>query len=124
MKFSIMRVLVAMIYLSFMFLNFYKSENFDNSIMIEFLIQSLVLFTLIFNPEFVLPKQFTPLNQLNTFGKVWRIFFAGMAVFWGCLLTFGVLTKIVTNEVSTGDLLAGSIFMLIGYAGFMMLRTK
>lgn len=125
MKFSIIRILVALIYILFMFVAFYKNGNQLNvGVMIPFVLTSLSILATIFNPHFILPKQFTPLSELSVASKIWRIFFASMAIFWGGIIVFGVVTKTILGEVTAGQLLMGSIFGLVGYSGFMMLRAK
>lgn len=88
------------------------------------ILNSIFICLMIINSNFLLPKQFTPLHKLNAIQKIWRIMIAIMAIFWGVLITFGMLTNIALGKATIAQSIAGSIFAFVAYAGVKILTTK
>lgn len=122
MKFNAIRIFVALIYISFMVVVFFKHEvNADNVFAILLCLSGLLM---IFNPNLILPRQFISLSELGAMGKTWRIFMAVMAIFWGVLIAGGAFIKMLTTDITAGQILMGNIFGFVAYCGFKMLLTK
>ncbi|STZ04015.1 Uncharacterised protein [Moraxella equi] len=51
--------------------------------------------------------------------------FAGLAMLWGGIFFVGLIYRFIMDKsINAGQLLAVSIFVFVGYAGFRMLTAK
>ncbi|MBE9579875.1 MULTISPECIES: hypothetical protein [Moraxella] len=125
MKFSIIRCLIALIYILFMVKIMTEGNIQNGKAIVLSLINIMLILIAIFNTDIILPKQFTPLHELGVFGRAWRMIFAGLAVLWVGVVFVGLIYGLIIGKsISVGQLLAVSIFVFVGYAGFRMLTAK
>lgn len=119
-------ILLFIYFLVFCFLINKGLENntITNSNLIIFILNSIYIVLMIVHSNFLLPRQFTPLSELNVTQKTWRIIVSIMAIFWGGLITLGTLSNIVLGKATIGQLITGSIFSFVAYAGVKMLTAK
>lgn len=119
-------ILLFIYFLVFCFLINKGLENntLAGSNLIIFILNSIYIVLMIVHSNFLLPRQFTPLSELNVAQKTWRIIVSIMAIFWGGLITLGTLSNIVLGKATIGQLIAGSIFAFVAYAGVKMLTAK
>lgn len=110
-------------------LSYLINKGLNNKILtslnfIILILNSIFICLMIINSNFLLPKQFTPLHELNAIQKIWRIMIAIMAIFWGGLITFGMLTNIALGKATIAQSIADIIFAFVAYAGIKILATK
>lgn len=101
-----------------------ESNTLSGSNLLMLILNSLYIILMIVHSNFLLPRQFTPLSELNSVQKTWRIIIAIMAIYWGGMITLGTLYHIALGKATIGQLIAGSIFAFVAYAGVKMLTAK